>query len=73
VAPDGKALNEFDVVAINRYRLFHFEIKRVRRKTDLKGVIIRSRGATVVFVDKSTEEWLADHGALLGRCSRYGL
>jgi hypothetical protein len=38
----------------------------------VKGVIIRSCGATVVFVDKSTEEWLADHGALLGRCSRYG-
>jgi hypothetical protein len=28
----------------------------------LKGVISRSRGATVVFVDEPTEEWLADHG-----------
>jgi len=28
----------------------------VRNITTLKGVIIRSRGATVVFVDKSTEE-----------------
>src|SRR5450759_4777858 len=39
----------------------------------LKGVISRSRGATVVFVDEPTEEWSADHGAVPGRCSRYRL
>jgi len=37
----------------------------------VKGVISRSRGAAVVFVDESTEEWLADHEAVPGRCSRY--
>jgi hypothetical protein len=45
-----------------------FEVDRA-----VKGVISRSRGAAVVFVDDSTEERSADHGAGSGRCSRYRL